>query len=657
VFISHSSKDVSFVKDILIPILHAHAIDTWFSPEDVRSADEWHRKIVIALRKCDWFLVILTPASVNSEWVRAEVHWAMDQRWGKIVPILLSECDTDELHLKLRSIQFVDFRNNYKTGRENLLSTWDRLINKASKVEDKENLFDCDISNPLGLTLEQATIVQILHGDRGQEVIQQHKWPKPTFLEFNKWIDNKLYVNEETEQSTSTQDLILDWQLRTTPKFSNNTISFTKAKCFSKIPYFVSENSFLNVAILVSGGIAPGTNALIDSIVRKHWEYADAHNHSNRFHIFGLHNGFDSFDDYHNSYSLLTPKEMGFEKEIVTSKFFNQGGSILGTSRLTEINTRSDLTNRFIRIAQMLRDEFISILYIIGGDASMRTAHTLSEILRDTSMGSNIAIIGVPKSIYNDILWVSKSVGSFSPVSLVSNLIDIIHLEVISSPRICIVNLSGSSGQFSCEAVKDCGNDVCDAILINESPFTIGGLSRYIGKRLKSNGHAVIVTNECPFPMDGIEILSRWGDKIELSRDEKESVYNFTNGKRRVFLPTQVDGSLRNAVLKIVSRGLKLQLDVLFPDLSNIRIFTHEPRHLLRSTLPTDNDKQLSEKIGTAAVNSAMGGNTDIMIANWKEDIVIVPLELASMGARKVDISGDLWKSVTAKTGQPENLI
>ena len=555
VFISHSSKDISFVEGVLIPYLREHGVDTWFSPQDVRTADEWHRKIVHALRRCDWFMVVLSPASTASEWVQAEVHWAMEHRRGQFVPVLLADCDTDELHLKLRRIQFVDFRSDYDAGRASLRSFLGKQV--ASSPLDADGAIGavCDVALAFSLTLEQAIVERFFRSDHGRETADSLVWPEPTQRDLNQWTENRLFAKEDPEQLSLPDNLVLDADLGLPLRSPDGTARFVRAQCPARIPYYTLGASCSNVAILVSGGLVPGINALIDAIVRRQWEYAERHGHQDELRIFGLHGGFSAFDDYHNSYSLLTTREIGFENEIVTSRCAKQGGSIIGTSRANLTESRE-----FARVIQMLRDEMIRVLYVLGGDGSMRAAHALCKAANHSVSEDPIAIVGVPKSVNNDILWVSPSLGSQSTSREAQRAIEMIHTEVRSNPRVCLVQLFGPSGQMVCQAVENCGPDICDVVLISECPYTIGGLARHIAKRVKSNGHAVVVMAEGAIPMDSGEILSRWEQEVGLTEEETDSIRNIANHKRQMFVSTSINDCLRSAAVNLVSRGLGLQL-------------------------------------------------------------------------------------------------
>jgi proteasome lid subunit RPN8/RPN11 len=124
IFISYSSLDIEFVEREIIPLLKRHGLDVWYSKESIESTAEWEKRIKQGLHICDWFLVVLSPQSVTSDWVQAEVDWALEKRKGKVIPVLYQDCDPTELHLKLRRIQYIDFGRNQESARGKLLAVW-----------------------------------------------------------------------------------------------------------------------------------------------------------------------------------------------------------------------------------------------------------------------------------------------------------------------------------------------------------------------------------------------------------------------------------------------------------------------------------------------------------------------------------------------------
>ena len=88
----------------------------------------------------------------------------------------------------------------------------------------------------------------------------------------------------------------------------------------------------------------------------------------------------------------------------------------------------------------------------------------------------------------------------------------------------------------------------------------------------------------------------------------------------------------------------------------NFRLFTSEPRHLIRSVRPSTADVIFAERLGTLAVDNAMAGYTDFMVSQWLTEYVLVPLELAILGRKRVPSNGIFWKSVLASTEQPPDM-
>jgi TIR domain len=121
VFVSHSHLDHAFVSREILPLLAARGIATWYSKSAIRPAGEWERSILKGLYDCDWFLVVMTPRSAASEWVRDEVHWAMEHRRGRVIPVLAEECELEELHLRMPRLQSVDFSKRSDDAHARLL--------------------------------------------------------------------------------------------------------------------------------------------------------------------------------------------------------------------------------------------------------------------------------------------------------------------------------------------------------------------------------------------------------------------------------------------------------------------------------------------------------------------------------------------------------
>lgn len=123
VFISHSSHDRNIVERDIIAPLHNHGIKTWYSRDAIQTAGEWKRKITEGLERCEWFVVVLSSHSVKSKWVEIEVEWALTNREGKVIPILIEDCDPRALDPRLPSIHYEDFRENPEDAQKRVIIT------------------------------------------------------------------------------------------------------------------------------------------------------------------------------------------------------------------------------------------------------------------------------------------------------------------------------------------------------------------------------------------------------------------------------------------------------------------------------------------------------------------------------------------------------
>lgn len=125
VFLSHSSADRTFATR-LADVLRGHGVPVWYSDTSIRGAQQWHDEIGAALRRCDWFVLILSPDAVTSKWVKSELLYALRQDHfdGRIAPILHRPCDYEELSWTLGSLQIVDFQGDFDGGCRELLRIW-----------------------------------------------------------------------------------------------------------------------------------------------------------------------------------------------------------------------------------------------------------------------------------------------------------------------------------------------------------------------------------------------------------------------------------------------------------------------------------------------------------------------------------------------------
>ncbi len=126
VFLSHTNQDRGFV-DSLAEVMRRHGVPVWYSQANILGARQWHDEIGAALRRCDWFLIVVSPQSVDSKWVKRELLYALDHNRydNKIVPVMYQSCDYEEkLSWTLSIFQMVDFTRAIDQGYVDLLRVW-----------------------------------------------------------------------------------------------------------------------------------------------------------------------------------------------------------------------------------------------------------------------------------------------------------------------------------------------------------------------------------------------------------------------------------------------------------------------------------------------------------------------------------------------------
>lgn len=134
VFISYSTKDLEFVRNCLQPLMAELGAAAWCSASDIRLAADWERQIRIALAQADWFVVVLSPDALRSEWVQAETHWALEHKRGRVVPVMARGCTPEDLHLKLGTLQYIDFRQDLDLAKQQLTALIGGSADNAATV-------------------------------------------------------------------------------------------------------------------------------------------------------------------------------------------------------------------------------------------------------------------------------------------------------------------------------------------------------------------------------------------------------------------------------------------------------------------------------------------------------------------------------------------
>lgn len=224
------------------------------------------------------------------------------------------------------------------------------------------------------------------------------------------------------------------------------------------------------VAIVTAGGVAPGLNTVIHSIVCRHEFYGTAD-------IRGFCDGFRGFLE--RNWVPLNSK--------VTRPWIHKGGTGLRTLRERNLLDMG-------KVVDTLQEDGIDILYVAGGNGSLAGARELWKEI--SKRGSNIAVAGIPKTMDNDILWVWKSFGFDTAVAQATATINALHQEAESNNRICVVSLFGAKSGFVAANAALASGEV-DAVLIpEENPISLERVTAHLEPLIKENHHAMLVAAE-----------------------------------------------------------------------------------------------------------------------------------------------------------------
>lgn len=137
-FLSHSSQDRQFAAR-LAEVLRGHGIRVWYSQTHIKGAQQWHDEIGKALKRCDWFTVVLSPSAVRSMWVKNELLFALNQHRyrNRIAPVLYKKCKYDNLSWTLSNFQIIDFTKSLDEAYRKLLLIWGAAYRPHKKAKLK----------------------------------------------------------------------------------------------------------------------------------------------------------------------------------------------------------------------------------------------------------------------------------------------------------------------------------------------------------------------------------------------------------------------------------------------------------------------------------------------------------------------------------------
>ncbi|RKX96043.1 MAG: ATP-dependent 6-phosphofructokinase [Spirochaetes bacterium] len=381
-------------------------------------------------------------------------------------------------------------------------------------------------------------------------------------------------------------------------------LSFEKAGPRQKI-YF--DPSKMKVGIVTCGGLCPGINNVIRALV-----YTLFYRYGVK-RILGFRYGYRGFIPKYGYEPIdLTP-------EVVES-IHEKGGSFLSSSR-----GHQDVGE----IVDCLDRMNISILFTIGGDGTLRGARDIHNEIK--KRGLKISIIGIPKTIDNDISYVEKTFGLETAFSVAAEAIKSAHVEAVGAPYgIGIVKVMGRMSGFIAANAALAMSEV-NFVLIPEVPFDLEGpkgLFNTIEKRLRERGHVVIIVAE-----------GAGQQYVNPDFDRKDISGNPILGDIGMFLKTEIK--------KYFKENTELYVNIKYID----------PSYLVRAVPANAHDSIYCIQLAQSAVHAGMAGKTGMLVGIWNGVFTHVPIELAVSQRKYLSPEDPLWLSVLEATGQPIRMV
>jgi 6-phosphofructokinase 1 len=357
-------------------------------------------------------------------------------------------------------------------------------------------------------------------------------------------------------------------------------------------------------AIVTCGGLCPGLNNVIRSVTR---ELRRSYGVTS---VLGIRGGYRGLDPSRGKPPIELTDEL-------VEDIHRDGGTLLGTSRGPVDTTIA---------VDFLVAQGVNLLFTVGGDGTQRGGLALFEEAR--ARGHALSVVGIPKTIDNDVRFVSRTFGYATAVSEAVRVIRSAHTEARSVDNgLSLVKLMGRHAGFIAAAATVASQDV-NFCLVPEVPFALdgdGGLLAALERRLQRKAHAVVVVAEGA----GQELLPGGG--------EHDASGNLKLQDIGLLLKDRLDAHFK-------ARGIEMTL----------RYF--DPSYQIRGCPADTDDALLCDRLARHAVHAAMAGKTGLVVSYLNGQFVHVPISEIARGSKRLDLGGELWRAVLSSTGQPERL-
>lgn len=362
------------------------------------------------------------------------------------------------------------------------------------------------------------------------------------------------------------------------------------------------DPAWCRAAIVTCGGLAPGLNSVIKGLVQVlYFDYGVRH-------IFGIPYGYRGLNPkYRHAPVQLTP-------EIVDT-IHEEGGTVLGSSRGNQ--DPSTMVDTLQRLN-------INLLFCVGGDGTLRGAHAIHEEVARRKLP--ISIVGIPKTIDNDLNLVDRTFGFETAVHKAAEIITSAHVEARGAANgLAVVKLMGRDSGFIA-AYATLANTVVNICLVPEVPFRLegpDGLYEALRRRYeRGKTHAVLVVAE-----------GAGQDLFQGVPEVKDASGNVLKHDIGDFLVAKIKGHFDELGMDIAMRYF-------------------DPSYSIRSVPARGTDAIFCYQLAENAVHAAMAGRTDIVVGSTSGLFTHVPIEYATSERKKLDIDGPLWHAVLSSTRQ-----
>lgn len=356
-----------------------------------------------------------------------------------------------------------------------------------------------------------------------------------------------------------------------------------------------------SAAVVTCGGLCPGINNIIRSLVQ------ELMLNYGLTRVLGIRYGYQGL----NPSEGRPPLELTYE---VVEDIHHKGGTILGTSRGPhEPEVMIDF----------LESQGVNILFCIGGDGTQRGAHEIAEEALRRKL--NLAVVGIPKTIDNDIKFCFRTFGFETAVQEAETVIDRAHVEAKSVFNgVGLVKLMGRHAGFITAAAVAASGEA-NFCLVPEQRVKLHGEDGFLAaleRRLAAKEHAVVVVAE-----------GAGQDWLAESPTGHDASGNKILGDVGPHLAEEINKHFKNRQIPV-----------------SVKYF--DPSYHIRSVPANAGDSLLCERLARAAAHAGMAGKTDVLVGLWHNHLVHVPLAISSDAKREMSLESELWASVQSLTGQ-----